>query len=644
MFEPDDAPSELARNHPAIIAVWHGQFMMLASERPKHIPFAAMVARHGDAEVIGEALSKVGIELIRGAGAGTRQRDRGGAHALRMALKALDDGKSIVMTADVPPGPARIAGTGIVTLARLSGRPIVPAAVASSRYHSFNTWSRMTVNLPYSKLAYVVGAPIFVPREMTDAQVEAKRLEVETSLNRITSRAYELSGADPRRATPPGRSDPNAAPASPGLGLKTYTAATRILQPAAPLLLKFRDRSGKEDRERRSERLGEASAERPPGPVVWVHAASVGETNAVLPLIERLSEERDDLSFVLTTGTVTSASIAARRLGKRSLHQFVPLDAPDYAKKFLQHWKPDLVLFTESEIWPNLVMETAGRGIPLALVNARMSNRSYGRWKRRPGMAQPIFNRFSLVVAQNEKLARRFGDLGARRVISAGNLKIDAPPPPIDPTERNKLRNAIGDRPMFVAASTHDGEDVIIAGAHRRIVRKVPALLTIIAPRHPERGTAIAEQLKGLGLRVEQRSIGALPSAATDIYIADTIGELGMLYELAPVAFIGGSLTDRGGQNPIEAVRHGAAVLTGPNWQNFRDSYRTLIRHKGAVEVRSADDIAAAVTDILSDPEELKQMREGAEIALQTLGGALVRTVEALRPLLPPDTRLRRAS
>ncbi len=644
VFEPAGAPEELAKHHPAIIAVWHGQFMMLASERPKHVPFAAMVARHGDAEVIGEAMSKIGIELIRGAGAGTRQKDRGGAHALRAAMKALEDGKSIVMTADVPPGPARISGTGIIALARLSGRPIVPAAVASSRYTSLNTWSRMTVNLPYSKLAYVVGAPIIVPREASEAQVDAKRIEVETALNRITARAYELAGADPRRATPPGRGDTNAAPAAPGIGLKTYSAATKLLRPAAPLLLKIRERGGKEDPSRRCERLGASSVARPAGALVWVHAASVGETNAVLPLIDRLGEERSDLNFLLTTGTVTSASIAARRLGPNAIHQFVPIDSPECVRRFLDHWQPDLVVFTESEIWPNLVLETSGRGVPLTLVNARMSNNSYGRWKRRPGMSQPIFNRFSLVVAQNEKLARRFGDLGARNVISAGNLKIDAPPPPIDAGDSERLKNAVVGRPVIVAASTHDGEEAIVAGAHRKIAREVPGLLTIVAPRHPERGTAVAELLKGLGFRVAQRSAGALPGDSTEIYVADTIGELGMLYELAPVAFVGGSLADRGGQNPIEALRHGAAVLTGPNWQNFRDAYSTLLRHKGAVEIRGADDLAAVAIKLLKDGGELERMRDSAAIALQTLGGALERTVQALLPYLPPDARLRRAS
>ncbi|MGQ0671297.1 MAG: glycosyltransferase N-terminal domain-containing protein [Hyphomicrobium sp.] len=644
VFEPADARDRLARNNPAIVAAWHGQFMMLASERPEGVPFTAMVARHGDAEVIGEAMALVGVELIRGAGAGARAKDRGGAHALRAALAALDAGKSIVMTADVPPGPARVAGTGIVTLARLSGRPIVPAAVASSRYTSLDTWSRMTINLPWSTLAYVVGEPIFVPREAAPLEVEAKRKEVEVALNAITRRAYALAGADPARATPPGLVDPLAKPAAAGFRLKAYRAATTLLRPAAPLLLKMRERSGKEDAARRNERFGKASAARKPGPLVWVHAASVGEANAVLPLVEKLGETRSDLSFLLTTGTVTSAGIVARRLNGNGVHQYVPIDARDCVNAFLDHWRPDLAVFTESEIWPNLVLETADRGVPLVLVNARMSNKSYGRWRRRPTASQPIFNRFSLVVAQNEKLARRFGELGARNVIFAGNLKIDAPPPAVDAAESARLKQAVAGRPIVVAASTHPGEEEMVAGAHRRIAADVDGLLTVIAPRHPERGPAVAELLKGLGFRIAQRSLGEVPSVATEVYIADTIGELGMLYALAPVAFIGGSLADRGGQNPIEAVRLGAAVITGPHTANFRDAYRTLLRHKGVIEVRSVEELATAAAKLLREEEFRQHLRSGAEMGLQVLGGALDRTLEALEPYLPTDERLRRAS
>jgi 3-deoxy-D-manno-octulosonic-acid transferase len=643
VYEPENALVRLAGDHPCIVAVWHGQFMMSSGFRPSpETKVAAMVARHGDAELIGAAMARFGVELIRGAGAGGRRKDRGGAYALRQAVRYLKDGYSIVMTADVPPGPARRAGMGIVMMARLSGRPIVPCAAATSRFKSLNTWSRMTINLPGSKLAYVAGDQIWVPPDAGETELEVARAQLERALNAATARAYAIAGADLARATPHG-TDAAAPPAAPDFRLKAYRTSMSLLRPFTPLLLKLRERSGKEDPRRRGERLGIASMARPNGVLCWVHAASVGETNAVLPVIEALGNARPDLNFLLTTGTVTSAGLAARRLGPRAVHQYVPLDAPEYAARFLEHWKPDLAVFTESEIWPSLILETSACNIPIALVNGRLSHRSRRRWQRNKTTAMPLFGRFNIVLAQNDRLAQGFSALGARNVHSVGNLKIDAPPPPVDLNELERLKAALGERPVFAAASTHEGEEETIAAAHRALTRQFENLCTIIAPRHPERGTALAETLKNLGFNVAQRSLGAVPGPRTDIYIADTIGELGTLYALAPVAFIGGSLIDRGGQNPIEAVRHGVAVLTGPHWQNFRDAYRTLLRHDGAIEIKSSADIAAAVTKLFESPAELQRMRAGATQALSTLSGALDKTVAALLRYLP-DERLKRAS
>lgn len=642
--EPADMLERLGGEHPAIVAVWHGQFMMTSGFRPSpDTKVAAMVARHGDAEVIGVAMQRLGVELIRGAGAGMRRKDRGGAYALRQAVRALNDGASVVMTADVPPGPARKAGLGIVTLARLSGRPILPVASATSRFLALDTWSRMTINLPFSRLAYVAGDPIHVAADADEIQLEAARAQLERAMQTVMQRAYALAGADLARATPASAMGASSPPAAPDMRLKTYRTVMSLMRPLAPFVLKMRERNGKEDPRRRPERLGQPSAARPEGTLVWVHAASVGETNAVLPVIEALIDARPQLNVLLTTGTVTSAGLAERRLPERSLHQFVPLDAPQYAASFLDHWRPDLAVFTESEIWPSLILETAKRSIPLALVNARLSHRSRRRWQRNKSMAHPLFNRFDVVLAQNDRLALGFSALGARNVEAVGNLKIDAPPPPVDLAELEQLRTALAGRPVFVAASTHEGEEDVIAEAHRELRRTFDTLCTIIAPRHPERGTAIAERLKDLGLGVAQRSLGVLPGERTDIYIADTIGELGTLYALSPIAFIGGSLNDRGGQNPIEAVRHGAVVITGPNRQNFRDAYQTLLRHQGAVEITSAKSLAATVSRLLQNQAEMQQMRSGATQALATLSGALDKTVAALLRYLP-DERLKRAS
>ena len=633
IYEPPDLMDRLADTHPCIVACWHGQFMMVAALRPENIKVAAMVAKHGDAEFVGEAMLALDVELIRGAGAGSRRRDRGGASALRASVSALADGYSLVMTADVPPGPARVAGAGIVAIARLSGRPIVPVAVASKHFASFDTWSRLTFNLPYSTLAFVAGDPIEVPPHADVHILESKRLELETVLNAVTKKAYELAGGDINRATPL-EVLAAASPPDPGLALRTYRAGTSLLRPAVPVLLNIRGRQAKEDITRRGERLGFAGRPRPPGQVVWVHAASVGETNAVLPLIERILAANADVHVLLTTGTITSAEIAERRLPDRAFHQYVPLDVRQYVHRFLDHWTPAIGIFTESDIWPNLVLGAAERNITLVLVNARMSPRSMNRWRRFAKFGRPLFSRFGAILAQNDSIARAIKRLGAPNVITAGNLKIDAPPPQVDASTQAALRAAIGNRPVFLAASTHPGEDTIIAAAHTLMRDDIEGLLTIIVPRHPLRGGGLAASLGGLGLKTQLRSRSPDPSPETEIYIADTIGELGTFYSIAPVAFIGGSLVERGGQNPVEAIRLGASVLTGPYTHNFRYEYASLFREGGAIEVRSSDDIAKQVTKLLADRLAAEEMRAAADRALESLSGALERTLGAIQPLL----------
>lgn len=638
VFDPPDGEARFAGHHPMIFAMWHGQFMMLPVLNPPQVKVRIMVARHGDADLISNVLTQFDMGLIRGAGAGGRKRDRGGARALLAARTALEQGYSVGMTADVPPGPARRAGLGIVTLARVSGKPIIPVAVASSRYRALNTWSRMTINLPWSKIAVVVGEPIDVAADADDAALESARQRLELAMKTATSRAYALSGADPARATPP-NSDLSAPPAAPGKRLALYRGAMRAAEPLAPAILSWRERRGKEDPARRGERLGIASRERPAATLVWIHAASVGETNAILPLIEEMRRRRGDVRHLLTTGTTTSAALAARRLHPDDLHQYVPLDSPRFVARFLDHWRPDLALFTESDIWPNLIIAAADRGIPLALVNGRMSPRSYARWMKQEGVSRPVFNRFRIVLAQTEKLSRWFADLGARTTIAAGNLKVDSPPPPVDPAILAQLRQALGDRPRLVVACTHGAEEEMIGDAHRILAATWGDFCTIIVPRHPERGREIAAMLRAKGWTVALRSDGTLPTEGVQIYVADTIGELGTLYHLAPIAVLGKSFGigpgTTGGQNPIEAIRHGVGVLTGPHGQNFQEIYRELLRNKGVIVVTSAETIAGEVRRLLQEPHALEQLKAGANAALDQMSGALDITVEALLPLLP---------
>jgi 3-deoxy-D-manno-octulosonic-acid transferase len=635
--EPADIDAKLFDQHPQILAMWHGQFLLLPKLKPERpADVRAMVSRHGDAASIGAVLERFGMSLIRGAGAGRRRRNRGGATAMREALRALASGATVAMTADVPPGPARRAGEGIAAIAARSGRPVVPFAIATNRRLALPTWSAFTANLPFSTLAIVIGDPVRVPQADDTEALEKGRAAIESALAAVTERAYALAG---------GR-DPLAKhqTAKPGLSLKAYRALTRLAAPFTPLILAWRMRRGKEEPDRRPERYGLASAPRPSGFLVWFHAASVGETNVALPVIDAIAAERPEVRILLTTATVTSARLAQARLPRGALHQYVPLDIQGFVQRFLQHWRPDLAVLVESEIWPNLVLETKSRQIPLLLINGRMSTSSFRRWRRRPGLSRPLFSAFDLVLAQNDSLAERFAQLGVGRALDVGNLKADAPPPPVDLSGRRKLDAALQGRTVWLAASTHPGEDEIVAVAHARMSRVRPDLLTIIVPRHPERGPQIAEQLRALGATVALRSEGKLPGDATGIYVADTIGELGLFYTLSPVAFVGGSFAERGGQNPVEPIKLGAAVLTGPHWQNFRDAYAELLRAGACKEVKDAGDLAEAALGLLEDGNARRAMTERASRTIAAMGGALPRTLEALEPYLPPKTTLKHAS
>ncbi|MGH6784867.1 MAG: 3-deoxy-D-manno-octulosonic acid transferase, partial [Sphingomicrobium sp.] len=339
-----------------------------------------------------------------------------------------------------------------------------------------------------------------------------------------------------------------------------------------------------------SERRGEISVPRPRGPLIWVHGASVGEINAVLPLIERMCAQQ--FAVLLTSGTVTSAALAEQRLPAGGIHQFVPLDAPRYVTRFLDHWQPNLALFVESDLWPNLIMSCSERAIPLMLVNGRLSERSFNRWRAVPGTISALLRRFDLCMMQSSAAAERYAELGCPRIMMTGNLKLDVPAPSADDAKLRTVRAAIGTRPVIAAASTHPGEEAIFIDAHRRLRHSFPGLLTILAPRHPERGQGVVEIATAAGLRAVMRSRGQLPDAATEIYVADTLGELGLIYRLAPIVFMGGSLASHGGQNPIEAVKLGAAILHGPHVWNFAEIYSALDAAQGAEQIGDSSKLA----------------------------------------------------
>ncbi|RWX77135.1 3-deoxy-D-manno-octulosonic acid transferase [Neorhizobium lilium] len=419
------------------------------------------------------------------------------------------------------------------------------------------------------------------------------------------------------------------------LALYGYRIAGVALYPLASPYLTYRGLKRKEDPSRRLERLGYASMPRPRGPLVWAHAASVGETLAIMPMIREL--RRRQIHVLLTTGTVTSASLVEARLGREVIHQYVPLDIKFPIKRFISYWKPDACITAESEIWPTTIAELARRGIPQIRVNARISDRSFDRWRSRHSLAEALFEKLALVVAQSDLDAERFRDLGAWPVIVSGNLKTDTDPPPCDEALLARYSAEIGTRKTWAAISTFEGEEQAAAKVHK-VLRPKNDQLTIIVPRHPDRADAIEAMLKEEGLSVARRSRNDPVTESTDILLGDSIGEMGLYLRLTEIAFVGRSLTNEGGQNPLEPAMLGCAVLSGPNLQNFRDAYQNLARKGAARVVRDVEMLAKAVHYLLINDAARRKMMDAGHETMEEMRGALGKTIKALEPYINPLT------
>jgi 3-deoxy-D-manno-octulosonic-acid transferase len=429
---------------------------------------------------------------------------------------------------------------------------------------------------------------------------------------------------------------------------RLYRAFTGAAAPVVRCYLERRCRQGKEDRQRLPERLGVASLPRPAGRLVWVHAASVGEAHSVLALLERMLAERPGLEVLMTTGTVASARLLEGRLPHRARHQYVPVDLPRAVERFLDHWRPDMAIWVESELWPNLVLAARRRGVPLLLVNGRLSARSLARWRALPGLVRPVLRAFQLCLAQDEAQAARFRQLGADGATTVGDLKTAAAPLAAEPRALRALRGQIGTRPVWLAASTHAPEEEIAAAAHARIAAAHPGLLTVIAPRHPSRGGDIAEMLRARSLAVARRAAGEAVAPDTAIYLADTLGELGLFFRLTGIAFIGGSLVQKGGHNPFEAARLDCAILHGPDMSNCAAMASALGSSGAALTVVDDESLAVAVSRLLADPAERSARAKAASAiaaagsgALDSVMARLAPWLDALAPAVPATAPMR---
>src|SRR6201989_2861248 len=318
--------------------------------------------------------------------------------------------------------------------------------------------------------------------------------------------------------------------------VRVYRKLSFAMVPLSPAVINRRLKLGKEDPARVGERRGMSADVRPDGPLVWIHGASVGEVLAAAALIERLRGL--NLRILLTSGTVTSAAIVAKRFPSDVIHQYVPYDSPRYVARFLDHWRPSLALFIESDLWPNIILASAARRVPMVLINGRMSPRSFPRWRRMYGTISALLSRFDICLAQSHADAERFSALGCPNVLITGNLKLDVPAPPADPAKLERLMSMTRGRPIVVAASTHPGEEEILIETHKTLAGFFHGVLSVIVPRHPDRGNAITRTVASAGLKFGLRSREELPTGATDIYVADTLGELGLFYRPSGVGFL----------------------------------------------------------------------------------------------------------
>jgi 3-deoxy-D-manno-octulosonic-acid transferase len=417
------------------------------------------------------------------------------------------------------------------------------------------------------------------------------------------------------------------------LPLALYAAATGLLEPLAPLALRRRARDGKEYAHRLNERLGRPALPRPDGPLVWLHGVSVGESLSLLPLIDALKARRPDLHILVTSGTVSSAEVLARRLPDDVLHQFTPVDSPRAVARFLDHWRPGAGLFVESELWPNLLMAAKRRGVRLALLSARMGGDSARGWARAPASARALLSAFDLVLPQDDLTAERLGVLGAD-VGPELNLKLTGPPPPVDTRLLGALRWGTAGRKVVLAASTHPGEDGIIARAFRAMGER--GALLIVAPRHPDRSPALAAELQREGFKVVRRITGRPIEADTTAYILDSLGELGAAYTVADVVVMGGSFVPGvGGHNPMEAARLGSAIITGPRMENAADIYGQMFADVAAIEAADSRALTRHMEGLLTCPAIARRIGAAALAYAERQGAALATAMSLIEPLLP---------
>lgn len=590
-----------------IVAFWHRSLLILpalwewARRDTAGLKLNVLISRNRDGRLISDTVAPWGIIGIEGSSA-RKGKDKGGARAFRRAVATLRSGALLAITPDGPRGPAEHVHPGVLALARVTQAGIVPIGAAC---HALNlpSWDRLALPIPFGRGVLIHGQPL-------DNTADSESMKAALAAANLAARERHALGA--------------LSPAERGWG-----ALGTLLAPFLIVMLRVRLARGKERETRLRERLGLTRVQRPPGRLLWIHAASVGECQSAMPLLDALLAGDDALTILMTTATITGADVFHQHietlpaaLAARLRHQFIPYDVPRWTRRFLNHWQPHSAIFVESELWPGLIAACFRRGISFSVVNARLSDRSTRRWSRFGGVARRMFARLTFVAARGVEDQERFAALGAPACTFLGDLKQSAPPLSVDPDEYSRLRHLLGDRPIFLAAATHAGEESAAAAAARLIRHHIPDLLCIIIPRHPVRAPEICAQLTAasttepMGQRtIPRRSLGDVPTQDDAIWLADTLGEMGLFYRLATVAWLGNSLhAPGGGHNPYEPIKLGVPLATGPHLTNFRPAFDRLA---GTLEITpDADAMAAWATRLLQDPAKRASYADCATKAL----------------------------
>ncbi len=385
-----------------------------------------------------------------------------------------------------------------------------------------------------------------------------------------------------------------------GWQLRSYLALRVVLQPVMRAVVARRVARGKDDPTRAQEKLGQAGLARPEGPLIWLHAVGLGEVLALRPLLQVMGELAPEAHFLVTSTARSSAQVLGQNLPPRVMHQFLPLDGPTYVARFLDHWRPDLSIWSEQDLWPGAIVDIAGRGIPLAYINARISQDGFERRHKVRSGFKDLMQMFAFVAAQEPTSADYLKRLGAVAPQVMPSLKPAAAPLNVNTEALDELRGALANRRCWVAASSHVPDEAVAIAAQKEVLKTDPDALLIVAPRAPERGAEICQALAGAGVSFAQRSCGQMVEKRHQVYVADTLGELGLWYRLAQVALIGGSFGNTEGHNPWEAIVLGCPVMCGPNTANFTQDYRQLeaegLAHRVADDAQAARQLADRVT------------------------------------------------